>query len=242
MGLETDLSGTTFNAGPAPADGDTDTASAVGLSLFLWGGQFEEGAYPTSYIPTAGSSVARNADLITSTTVDWFTSTAGTFYVEGRFPFVSAAARAILTLDDGGTTDRFFLELDAAENVNWQTTHNSDTDGASDGAGVIAADTTFRVAGAFADDDVRAAVDGTLSPADTAAAIPLGDAPTTLRIGGDSGTIQFNGHIAEVRYYNVRKADTILQDLSNGLVKELGSLDFARVAARTLARDLARQY
>ena len=197
-----------------PGQHDSGTAGNV----ICWGAQLEAGPL-TSYIVTTGPAT-RNADVVSTTTVDWFTTTAGTFAVRGDLVTVDAVARALLTLDDGGTTDRFYLERDATENINWATTHSADTDGASDGTGVIAEATEFWVAAAFADDDVRAAVDGTLSPADTAAGIPLADAMTTLRVGADSAGNYWNGHIAELRYYNERKIDATLQDISNGNVGE----------------------
>lgn len=72
----------------------------------------------------------------------------------------------------------------------------------------------FMSAAAYADDDVRAAVDGTLSPADTTAAIPLADAMTTLRIGATSAGAQWDGHIARIAYRNRRLPNDMLQSLT----------------------------
>lgn len=60
---------------------------ADGVSgLLFWGAQIEEGVVSTSYIPTSGSAVTRNADqlsLSTSVTSSFFSSTGGgTFYAE----------------------------------------------------------------------------------------------------------------------------------------------------------------
>ena len=72
----------------------------------------------------------------------------------------------------------------------------------------------------------------------------LGALPTgidALGIGSRAGEDNpiFNGHISEVRYYNVRKDNQFLEDLSNGLISE-DELSFSRTLARPLARNLAR--
>ena len=171
---------------------------------YIWGVQLEEGASPTSYIPTTAAAVTRAADVESTSDVTWFNSSAGTWYIRGKFGNTSTSAHALVTLDDGGTTDRFYFERDASENINFSTTHSSDTDGASEGAAVIAADTAVSILGAYADDDVQAGVDGTASAGDTSAAIPLADTMTTLRLGADSAGNYWNGHIEVVGYWPQR--------------------------------------
>ncbi len=84
----------------------------------------------------------------------------------------------------------------------------------------IGAETASGEIVAYIDDDVVMAVDSTLETADTTAAIPLADNPTTLRVGADSGGNYWNGHIAELRYYDVQKNDTFVVQLSNGEIEE----------------------
>jgi hypothetical protein len=178
--------------------------------IYIWGLDIEAGAFPTSYIPTTTASVTRNADVCSTTTLDWLNANAGTLYAKGRFAHAAAAERTLACIDDGTATDRIRLYMDAAENINFETINSADTNGASDGAAVIAVDTFFKGGGAYADDDVRAAVDGTLSAADTTAGIPVTDAATTLRVGNDSAGTPFNGWISEIKYYNVRKDNSFL--------------------------------
>lgn len=70
------------------------TATALGIKIWLrgtlgtsttadilaWGGQYEAGAFATSYIPTTSAALTRNADVATMTGTnfsDWYNNTAG---------------------------------------------------------------------------------------------------------------------------------------------------------------------
>lgn len=180
-------------------------ASALG-GVNVWGHQLEQASEASSYIKTTTAAVTRTADVATVSNLSWFNQSAGTFYIEGSFPYASASVNAFITLNDGTSGNRLVFKRDASGNINFQSSHSADTDGASNGAAVIVAGTKFKVAGAYSDDDLRAAVDGVLSPADAAAAFPLANGMTTLNFG--------DGHIARIIYWPTRLPDALLQSLT----------------------------
>ena len=188
------------------------TYSGSSETCHFWGSDAEEGSFATSYIPTTTVAVTRTADVLTTTDVTWFNATAGTFVVHGNLPNSTGLAGFMTQIDDGSNSNRITMRLLGNDTFRFATDHASDTDGDSISAGAITPGTVFRCAGAYADDDVRGALDGTLSPADGSAAIPLAAALTTFRLNNDStGGDEFNGHIAQIKYWNVRKVDDFLQ-------------------------------
>ncbi len=102
----------------AIAASTTDTrllANTLSTSVFLWGAQFEAGAYPTTYIPTTTASVTRNADSFTESNIfskGIITAAGGTWFVEvrnNRSLIRDSAVGMILDISAGGFTNGFVI-------------------------------------------------------------------------------------------------------------------------------------
>jgi hypothetical protein len=58
-----------------------------GDGIYIWGAQLEVGSFPTSYIPTSGSTVTRPADTVTisgSNFSNWYNPTEGTVFFDSN--------------------------------------------------------------------------------------------------------------------------------------------------------------
>jgi hypothetical protein len=108
------------------------TFSGTGTNgFYIWGGQLETGEFPTSYIPTSGTSVTRSADLasITGTNFSsWFNPSEGTIvaHVSNRaslkhssiYAFdigtASTAEQLVNTSSSFGTNEQIFARVSSS--------------------------------------------------------------------------------------------------------------------------------
>ena len=115
----------------------TDTSIAIGIgfptivvdgtnSFILWGAQVEEGSYATSYIPTNGTSVTRNADVCNNAgTSATFNSTEGVLFAEIAALTSLVNLNNWLTINDGTSSNQIALGFETNE----QTTVRVDVGG-----------------------------------------------------------------------------------------------------------------
>jgi len=192
--------------------GFTPTAGTLTLSVAgtVTNAQLEAGSFPTSYIPTAGSTVTRAADVaqITGTNFSgWYNQSEGTIATD-LIPS-TVGSLAIWTVSDGttsermlsytGTTFSFYVQDGGVSQVQYD-------------AGGYTAGVPRKAASAFATNNFNYARDGVVNTTDTSGSLPTVDR-LQLMAGHSGGQIQ-SGHLRRFTFYPVRLSDATLRALT----------------------------
>ncbi len=81
-------------------------------NVFVWGAQFEAGAFATSYIPTTTAAVIRSADLCSITGgafSGFWNASEGTLVFKGSKPAIQAYGTTYVAVDDNTSNNRLIL-------------------------------------------------------------------------------------------------------------------------------------
>lgn len=185
-------------------------------TIYLWGGQAEAGAFPTSYIPTTTAAVTRNADVATMTGTnfsDWFNPTEGTLLCRASRFANTATFPAAFQIDDGTDSNRLTLEI---RNTTGTVFGSSVVGGATQaGLGSAAVGTNVAtLAFAYKQDSFAFSHNGAAVLTDTSGNIPT---VSSALIGSrrTSGASQFlNGHIQRISYYPQKLVNAEIQAIT----------------------------
>lgn len=186
---------------------DTGSTTSVVLAFH----QLEAGAFATSYIPTVASTVTRNADVVTITGTnfsDWWQAGKGSTLVKAR-PSTVSGTRPWVQFDDATTNNIIALRGNTTNPELYIRSGGSDQ--AQIDAGTIAANVSYRLAGAWETNDCAASINSKAPVLDGVATIPV---VTQVRLGSD-GTNYLNGHLEAIEYYDDRQRNSALQILSS---------------------------
>jgi hypothetical protein len=215
------LSGTS-TAGPLVGSGAstrvtlTFTPTAGSLTLTVSGSvtnvQLEEGAFATSWIPTAGVSVTRNADVLTI-------SSPGVNYPLSLFAEIvrvvdagpaGATAEIAMQVGDGTDAERVNIGVASTGLARGVMTDGGVAVANVTVAGALALNTVYKMAGRFGLNSVQFCRSGTLGTEDTSATVPA--TPTAIRVGASATSIgyMFN-YISRLAIFNTALADVALQ-------------------------------
>lgn len=180
--------------------------------LFAWGGQLEQAAFASSYIPTTTVAVARTADSCIRTLGSEFSATAGTVVVAGRASGGQDATsnQFVFTFGTGGDT-LLFLRPATTNIARFNPFTGAVAQGPVDGTFVNS--TAFKAGIAYASNDIALSFNGG-APA-TDATVTLAASYAQLSVGSDTASaLQGNCHILRFDYWPTRLPNTYLVSAS----------------------------
>jgi hypothetical protein len=194
------------------SDGTGTTYQGDGTSgVYIWGAQLEAGAFATSYIPTEGSAVTRNADVATMTGTnfsDWFNPTEGTFSAQFIYTGFFVANFIYCMNTPFSTTNALAAYISAPTTMRLDVL-NAGTQARF--ASTVAPNTRINTSFAYKQDDFAGAFNGNATQTDTSGVLATGD---RFSIGNRNGVNVFNGWIQKINYYPQRLTNNEVQAFS----------------------------
>ena len=188
----------------------TFTAGGAGDTVSLYGNQVEVGSFPTSYIPTSGSTVTRSADVASMTGTgfsSWWSASTGTF--QANFRAKLSGTRPVLSVDDNTANNR--IELYTSTSSQKFTVTTSGAAQADITAGTASSTAINSQSAVYGSNDFSTSLNGAAAVTDTSGTVPV---VTQLRIGADQAGNTTAVPIARLTYYPTRLTDAQLQALT----------------------------
>ena len=179
--------------------------------IYFWGAQLEAGSFPTSYIPTEGTTVTRAADLASisgNNFSSWYNQSEGTVFAD-----VARTYGNILGFSDGGApAERFRLGASSSAMVAFGSSGGSTQFNINSGAGTWISPAAGKGALALKVNDFAASANGNPVQLDLSGVIPSVD---RLLIGTAHIDNKVNGSIKRITYWPQRLPDSTLQTITN---------------------------
>jgi len=181
--------------------------------IYLWGAQLEEGAFPTSYIPTTASTATREPDNVTMTGdnfSDWYNQSEGTVFASFRAQAQPSATKYLMGISNNSSGELIYIRATASGS------DSAMRDGGSDVAYKPIAysrdiNTLSKHCVSYKQNDFIVSAQGQISTVDDNCTVPT---PTNISIGSLYNTTHLGGTISQLTYYPRRLTNTQLQNLT----------------------------
>jgi hypothetical protein len=192
----------------------------TGKTVFVWGCGFELGSYPTSYIPTSGTTVTRIADASSTTGLSSvINSTEGVLYAEIA-ALADDGTNRVITLNDGSTSNRVQLYFNTSNQIVGGISAGGS--GQANITHTINIKSFLKVAFKYKANDFALWVNGVKVGEDL-----IGNAPTglnTISFDNTGGTLPFYGKVQNLIIFPTALTDEQLTDLTGTVHTTFNSL------------------
>ena len=170
----------------------------------IYGFQCEAGSYPTSYIPTYGTSNSRTADACSKTGISsLLNDSEGTFFVEIESLSTDSATK-VITIGDGTSLNRVQIFYQAGTNI----TTNLISGGTPQVTGFTTATSqtdNHKVLIRYASNNAKMYLDGVEIASDTSVITPTG--LNKISFDNGTGTSDFQGKLKQLLYFPTALSD-----------------------------------
>jgi hypothetical protein len=195
--------------------GDTNGSTTVTDSggVYIYGCQLEAGSYPTSYIPTSGSTVTRNQDIFTRDGIgSLINSTEGVLFLE-MASFVKINPSGNITLTDGSGDNRIYIYYLVDNSIS--VIYNINSTGAAIHNFALADITQqTKIAVKWGNSNVSVWINGS-SVLSAATSNFLPNTLNQLSFSKPSGSVPFEGKVKQLQVYDTALTDTQLAALTS---------------------------
>ncbi len=182
--------------------------------IYAWGTQLEESLYPTSYIPTAGSTVTRAQETCNGAgSVSTFNDSEGVLYAEIAALADDSTNRHI-TLSDGSNNNRLVLKYDNQSNVIQAFNRVGGVETAFLSASVTDITLFSKCAVKYKVNDYALWIDGVEVATDTNATTFPSSTLNDLKFGESGANSNFYGRTKGIYVFNEALTDDELQQLT----------------------------
>ena len=162
----------------AKQDNEVSYLGVAGSGIYVWGAQYEEGAYATSYIPTLSAAVTRGADAAYKTSASALIgATAGTMFIEvennpNAYLFSAPNNVIFASINAGSYLENFHFTTD---NASVYVYCNSSSGALQAAIGTTLPNTsTLKMAVTYTSSAIKFFLNGVLVGTDTSFTLPSG--------------------------------------------------------------------
>jgi hypothetical protein len=168
-------------------------------TVYMWGAQFEQLSYATSYIPTNGSTQTRAAETCNGAgTSSIFESSEGILYVETKTPDSSAVP--VISLSDGTFSNEVEFAYYGTNQWNFVVRAGGSSNFVS---GTTSENTFSKFAISYTSSSYKVYKDGVLIGSQTMASALSG--LSVLDFSYPDNTNHFKGNVRDIRVYNTKE-------------------------------------